>query len=193
MRLVLVSIALMSSTSLANASQILFSLEHMLGGAQAPFAAADGLQLILQYEVQEPPLGSGLLWEHGSNGSYDFSAGNTPNFAQFVQHVTNDVDEEISLLIRNAGGGGGGDGPWSESNWGFGSPDLSGNQVDFIRLIVHNINIQPYVLPEPFGDGLQWEAHFTWEFWGTPVPEPGTAALVFLALAAARGRRPRSV
>jgi hypothetical protein len=54
-----------------------------------------------------------------------------------------------------------------------------GNEVSFVRLIVHDTLVEPY-FEEPFGEGIQWEVEMTYEFWGQPIPEPVTLALVAL-------------
>jgi hypothetical protein len=178
----------------ASANQPLYSLNYEPDGAHAPAHAPQGLQFLIDFESPVNPghpedLGQQAYWQDQSSGSYDFNSGNSPEFADLVQILTNGIDDEIVLLTHIEFYGGGGEG-MLESEWGFGNPDLAGNQIDFIRLVVHDLSIQPYSNP-PYGEGLQWNSHITWEFWGTPLPEPASAFLLLCGSALFR-RSPRS-
>ena len=182
----------------AAASQLVFGLDHDVAGSRAPMAAPQGLQFVIEFvSPVEPPPGLALVgreayWQDGASGSYDFSVDSSGEAAALASLVTNGYDDEIGLLTYNEFYGSQGSAAL-ESQWGFGNPDLAGNQIDFIRLVVHDLTIQPYDDGPPFGEGLEWNGHITWEFWGTPVPEPASAMLLFLTatLLLRRGRASR--
>jgi hypothetical protein len=181
-------------TGNASASQLLFALNDNPDGSRVPLSAPQGLQFVIEFRSPSTPsvfelLGREAYWQDGASGSYDFGVGNSPEFSQLSQLVTNGLDDEISLLWYNDFYGSGGI-MWPESQFGFGNPDLAGNQIDFIRLVVHDLSIQPYSDP-PYGEGLQWNAHITWEFWGIPLPEPASALLLLCGSILLR-RRARS-
>lgn len=175
------------------ASQLLFPLEYNPNGGGAPMTAPLGLQFVIDFQSPGNPwqfekFGRQAYWQDGSSGSFDFTPDNSPEFLDLVYVLTNGFDDEISLLTYNDFYGGSG-GIWFESLWGFGNPDLAGNQIDLIRLVVHDLTIQPYNPGPPYGEGLQWNGHITWEFWGEPIPEPATLALLALPLLLLRHRR----
>jgi hypothetical protein len=176
---------LASAAGRVSADQLLYSLNYNPAGAHTPAYAPQGLQFGLEFgRPGDPPeivrLGTGVYWPSGSAGLYDFLASGSTEAAVFADRLTNGTDDELLLMTYDDFYGGGGD-AMHESAWGFGNPDLAGNQIDLIRLVVHDLSIQPYSNP-PYGDGLQWNGHITWEFWGTPVPEPATALPVVLAV-----------
>lgn len=118
-------------------------------------------------------LGRGVLWNDGAAGTLDFALASAPDFAAFVDGFTNAVDDYVTVLIEwpDVGGGGSID---PESDLGLGSPDLYGNELEFVRLVVHDLRITPWL------DGFAADVDLTYEFYGTPIPEP--AALMLLAL-----------
>lgn len=63
--------------------------------------------------------------------------------------------------------------------------DLTGNEIEFIRLNVDEISIVPFVHPQ-FGPRIQINASVSYEFWGTPVPEPAAILLALPLLIARR-------
>jgi hypothetical protein len=179
------TVFLLSVAGEASASQMVLGLDYNPNGGAAPMSAPQGLQFVIDFESSVHPgqfeeFGRQAYWADGSSGSYDFSEANSPEFVDFVQLVTNGLDDEISLLTWNDFYGGSGH-MGTESAWGFGDPDLAGNQIDFIRLVVHDLTAQPYNPGPPAGDGLQWNGHITWEFWGTPLPEPAAALPLLMA------------
>ncbi|RIK62298.1 MAG: hypothetical protein DCC65_17620 [Planctomycetota bacterium] len=159
----------------------------------APFQAPEGLQFVIEFPSLTDPgdferFGRNVFWQDDSSGQFDFTRDNSPDFPQLQFLLTNGADDWLNFLTHNSLGRGGGPGN-AESDWGFGNPDLIGNQIDLIRLVVHKLEIESYSPGPPFGDGLEWDARITWEFWGTPVPEP--ASLIILALSLALPRRLR--
>src|SRR5512140_1050376 len=57
--------------------------------------------------------------------------------------------------------------------------DLAGNQLDFVRLDVSNVHIWTI---DPTTQWQGWTADVTYEFWGTPSPEPATILPATLAV-----------
>lgn len=135
-------------------------------------------------------LGAGQqYWAAGAAGIYDFAPTNTQNFAEFASLLTDGQDDFLLeyLYVEDCGGGNiGGD---SESSRLGGVPDLIGNNLEFIRLIVHDIAVDPYDPPCECGPGTQFDADITWQFWGTPVPEPATLGLLSFAIILNRRRK----
>lgn len=181
---------LLGWSSQCQASQLLHSLTTTEGGEYAPFVPVRGFELVLQYNLPELPIGTGFFWQDGSSGSVEFTSTSEAGFDVFVGNLTDGVDSEILTLVDLIPGGPGAGSGRLESAWGFGTPDLVGNQIDLIRLVVDDFSIQMFVDPE-FGDGVQWETHFTWEFWGEPVPEPATFAMAAMGGFCVWGRRRR--
>ncbi|NOS99244.1 MAG: PEP-CTERM sorting domain-containing protein [Phycisphaerales bacterium] len=65
-----------------------------------------------------------------------------------------------------------------------------GSQIDFIRLIVHDVAIEPYTSPDGSHlEGIRWNVESTYEIWGRPIPEPGSLPLVVLGCASYSLRR----
>lgn len=178
------------------ASELLFAKNQQFGGSRAPFAAPEGFQFTIQFPSTSSAnglsqFGSGVFWQNAESGTHEFYlTQDPPEFQELSSVLTNGFDDNLTFYLANAIGDSSGYGPWEESNWGFGYPDLSGNQITSIRLVVQNLSIQPYFDP-PFGNGLQWDAQITWEFWGNPVPEPSTALLTLAALIVFSIRRRR--
>ncbi len=156
--------------------QLLMSIDRTGNGSRAPDISTR-MPVILRYADIEPDpivVGSSTLWGDGETGTVDFDADNDPHFDAAALLLTNGVDDELTFF---AGGGGSGR---LESMWGFGTPDLVGYEVETIRLIVHSAEIHPWFHDE-FGEGREWSFDITWQFYGTPVPEPGTAALLLMS------------
>ena len=196
MRKILVAfVTFLFSTTTGLAGQLIFSLDYAASGSAAPLAAPEGLQFVIQFHSFNDPGATKefgqyehVFWQDGTSGSHDFTPTHTEDFGDFSFIITNGIDDELGLLTLNSAGSGGG-GLSPESVWGFGHPDLFGNEIDLISLVVHDLSIQPYWSLQA-GEGLQWNGHITWEFWGTPTPEPVAIFLLAFGLAVVR---PRSV
>ena len=179
----------------ASASELMFSRDYTPNGGASPAFAANGVQFVIEFESQVVPgqfklFGCQAYWQDGEVGTYEFSEDNSLDFVDFVQLVTNGIDDEIALMTWNAPYGGSGH-LATESEWGFGDPDLSGHEIDFIRLVVHDLSLQTYIDPSYGCEGLKWFGHVTWEFWGEPIPEPTTAMLLCTAALICCRKSPR--
>lgn len=136
------------------------------------------LELSPHPTVLGPRVGLGVFWEDGDTGVVDFTPETDDGFVGFAGFATNGIDDWLTdLIIFQDGGGGGGGAP--ESVRLLMSPDLVGYQLDFLRLLVHDLTIEEFS-PEDRPDlhGIRVLANLTYEFYRTPIPEPGT--LMFL-------------
>lgn len=180
-------------TTQAYASQLLveYDLVGFIGTTDSICPNPTRVNLFLEHDsedfTQVLQLGVGQqYWAVGDTGAYDFTPTNTQNFEDFASLLTDGQDEFILeyLYVEDCGGGNmGGD---SESSRLGGAPDLIGNNLDFIRLVVNNITSEPFDPPCDCGPGTRFDADITWQFWGTPVPEPAAAILLAAPLLLAR-------
>lgn len=170
---------------------VLASVERFLSGAGAP-EPEFRVRIVLAHDSVPPPLnevrlGDDLWWEDGQSGMVDFDIDGDPEFAEFASRLTDGVDEVLFILVEGTRGGGGPGG--FESAWLERSPDLVGNQLDFIRLIVENVSLEPWEDPYGGGLGVRHNVDLRYEFWGHPIPEPTSLSLLAIgALALVRRR-----
>ena len=185
--------AVVSFATHAHADSLLLgSLTGSASGASAPETELR-VQIVLVHQSVVAPfrlqLGGGTWWEDEDSGAIDFTSESDEDFDALAARLTDGVDELLHIFVRasNAGVGNG----WPESVWVDGSPDLVGNRLDFIRLIVHELSVAPYTSPNGGTEGTQWDVDWTYEFWGNPIPEPTSLSLLgigALALVRRRGR-----
>ncbi|NOS99242.1 MAG: PEP-CTERM sorting domain-containing protein [Phycisphaerales bacterium] len=173
-------------------SMMLASFDTFEGGSAAPESRFQ-VQVVLRHDFFVPPrdalkLGEGVWWQDGDAGSVDFASSNAPNFDSFAARLIDGVDGFLYPTILASHGGAGGGAP--ESYFLNAFPDLIGSGIDFIRLIVNDVSIEPWEsFPGNGIDGIQWFVDSTYEIWGRPVPEPGTLALVVFGLTGYSFRR----
>ena len=111
----------------------------------------------------------------GESATYDLTPAAAENFAAFAALLTNGQDDRISWVAEYLStpsfyGMYWKEGP--ESRCGLGAPDLAGNQLDFVRITATDIHFVPH------GQYCETQFKTTYEFWGTPLPEPASAALL---------------
>jgi len=173
---------------------LLRSLDLREGGSSAPETEFE-VQIILQHEFKVPPLdplrlGEGVFWTAGASGAVDFNPANDSSFLPFARRLSDGQDDLLFLLLLSPDGGGGGGGGF-ESLWLGISPDLQGYELDSIRLIVHDVSIEPW---EKWGlSGVTKTADVTYEFWGHVIPEPTSVLFVTIGglILSNRRREPR--
>jgi hypothetical protein len=169
----------LASAARANASQILTSFSYFQGGGFSPCPQIGPVEFYVGIDGPAPlyytPIGRGLVtWSDGESGTLDITPSNEPLFPELASRLTNGLDDAFYMLDDMPGCNGG-------YNGGVGGPeslffpppgDLAGNQLDFIRLYVSNVNIE---VLDPTIQWIAWTADVTYEFWGTPLPEPAMA------------------
>lgn len=169
------SLACVVMTERVDSSPLLFALDRQESGGHSPVSEPP-IEIWLQHDpgvlpFQQSEIGRGILWDDGDSGTVDFTSTTDPGFDSVVTGLTNGVDDYLFFITiwPNEGGGGGGG---RESEFGFGSPDFVGYEIDRIRLIVHAVQI------EPGEDGYFADVEVTYEFYGSPIPEPSVIMLL---------------
>lgn len=179
---------LASSETLTAEPVLLASYDFTSEGGHAP-ESDPRVEFILQLPTTFPPsdfFGLGvdmdIFWEDGDQGSFDFSAGTDEAFDDFALFATDGIEDNFTIFDLFPSGSGGGTPPSPESVLFGVSPDLVGNELQLVRLIVHEVSFEPWV-PDPVQypeiEGFLYSADLTYEFYGTPIPEPTT--LIVLA------------
>jgi hypothetical protein len=154
------------------------------GGLQAEPGSPAAIQYIINWDFVEEyysNVGDGIYWSNGETGSYVFDAGNTPDFDDFTEYITDGLD--YSLYMRVAVPGMASEYGKPESQWNFGDPDLFGYQIEFMVLQVYSTSVTKD------GDYISFSGDISWEFYGTPTPEPSTLLMLGMGIAAFRKRK----
>ncbi len=179
---VVVAIHMVGAGERVSADPILLASYDVTGGGEIALASLPQVQLVLQLSPENSPsqsyrLGTGVFWEDDAVGSIDFAPGMPESFSEFASLATNGIDDEFGVLALFAEGGGGSGGPES---WLFAeSPDLVGNELENVRLIVHDLQIaQSTQYPE----GFEFDYALTYEFYGSPVPGPRTLTCLVMGV-----------
>ncbi len=123
-------------------------------------------------------VGRGISWSNGDDGSVDLSANTHASFTEFSSLLTNGVNDYFSQgTVFSEGSGAFGFGPESEL---LGTnPDFFGYDLEFVRLTVADLLIEPYQGQQfPQISGISVTALVTYDFYGSPVPEPFTIVLL---------------
>lgn len=174
---------------------------HLIPG-QAPLndpRVQFGLQLTEGWGMHSGPmLADSHLWSDGESGSIDFLPQNAPNFDDFAALATNGVANWHYdwAWWAEPGGGGSGSSEIHVFHQYAGTPpnppDLAGNTLEMVRLIVDSVQFRPFTAP--MGEaGFMLDAHLIYEFYGSPLPEPGSfAAWLVLGFVFTRRHRKRA-
>ena len=183
--------ALLAASTPSNAEPILLgSFDAIAMGAGAP-ETEFRIQIVLRNDLfpdYDPiDIGHGIFWEDGDSGVIEFS-NSDENFEEMAARVTDGVDQFLSTIVF-ATLGGAGDGAVESQLFGL-PVDLIGNELEFIRLLVHSVTIEFYDSPYSELEGIQWNVDMTWEFWGEPIPEPQTIAIMVLGCYSLLKRKP---
>lgn len=179
------AVSVLASCAMVHAGPVLlasFDLTSGVGSAGTGPPPEHHAQFVLELRPfiigDGPRIGLGLFWEDGDSGVADFTLETDSGFSGFADLATNGIDDWLVDLILFPDGGGSGGGAPESVRLGT-SPDLIGYQLDVVRLIVHDVTIEPWSPKDsPELDGTRVLAHLTYEFYGTVIPEPATLSLL---------------
>lgn len=133
-------------------------------------------------------LGPAVFWDDGETGVLEFTRSTNPDFDAFASFVTDGIDDSLIIFWRwEDDGGFGGNGALESEMFGL-DPDLIGNMLELVRLTVHEVSLEP-LEPDLFSVGTR----VTYDFVGTPIPEPTTVTLLAGAVVIACWRRKWSI
>lgn len=189
-------VAFFLGTGTVSASPALLgSYDEVSVGASAP-QSASRVQFVLQLSPSVPlplesafGLGVGIWWEDGSHGSVDFTRNNSDAFLDFATSATDGLDSRFASITGFFNGNPHGV-IGAESTLFGRSPDLAGYDLELVRLIVHDVRFEPIMIDE--FEGFSVESAISYEFYGTPIPEPATLVLVACGFAVLSGQNRRS-
>jgi hypothetical protein len=172
---------------------LLASYDEVFAGGTAPQSIAE-VQFVLQLSPDVPlaieelsGLGAGIWWEEGDQGAIDFTRDTSAAFPDFAAAATDGIDSRFASLTGFFEGND--HGVIAPESTLFGrSPDLVGYELELVRLIVREVRFEPLII-DAF-EGFSVESDISYQFYGSPIPEP--SAVILLAggvLVLARGRR----
>jgi hypothetical protein len=167
---VFVVVLLFPATS--SAAELLAQYSATTGGGSGFGGTYDKARIFPRYEDFRMGKSVAPYWRAGDSGSFDFTASNSENFAQFVSELTDGQDDLLGQEFEL--GDPPGPGGWElmrESKLLNRTPDLFGYEVTAVRLLVHDVRMRN----DP--NWFRFEADITWEYWGR-VPEPSSCILV---------------
>lgn len=195
------TIALTSMGRVAKGESILLaSYDFTSTGGHAP-ESDPRVEFVLQLPATSPPTGyfglganRDIFWMDDQPGVHEFTSRDGMDFLQFAQYATDGIEQNISLWDLFPSGSGGASPLMRESSLFSASPDLVGNELEMVRLIVRRIEVDPWV-PDPENypeiEGFRHETELTFEFYGLPIPEPSTIALTVIGAMMIRSLRLR--
>lgn len=150
-------------------------------GTRVGFALAL-LDLDTSLILPDPPLGGlridrgvqpTMFWGNGESGVLEFTSATDPGFDDLASFVTDGIDDSL-VVFWNWRDGGAYEGYGLRESQRFGlESDLVGNDIDLIRLTVHEVSLDPLG-----GDLVSVQTHVTYDFYGSPIPEPATLVLL---------------
>ncbi len=123
-------------------------------------------------------VGRGISWSNGDDGSVDLSVNTDASFTEFSSLLTDGANDFFAEgIVFSDGSVAYGSGP--ESDVLGTSPDFFGYDLEFVRLTVSDLLIEPYQSQQfPELLGISVTADVTYDFYGSPVPEPFTIVLL---------------
>ena len=118
-------------------------------------------------------LGPAVFWGDGQTGVLEFTPSMNAEFDAFASFIADGIDDSLIVFWRwEDDGGFGGNGALESQMFGL-DPDLVGNVLDLVRLTVHEVSV------DPVGEDIVGiRTRVTYDFLGSPIPEPGTLALL---------------
>ncbi len=177
---------------------LLGTLDYYTSGGGAP-ETDPRLEFILElpanFFAAPSGLGAGrdLFVENRDLRIIYFNADNEPAFPSFASHATDGIEDQFTLWSLFPSSGGSGHLGTESQLFGV-SPDLIGNTLDYVRLIVFDVRFAPWT-PDPDVhpeiEGFKFLAFLRYEFYGTPVPEPESLSLFALCALVVHCRRLR--
>lgn len=187
----LAATGLIAIASSASAEQVLLASFHQEGGfgttnttARVGFVLSlfeDDIDDLVLIGVDPsasswPYVQPNRFWEEGETGVLEFTASNEIGFGEFSQAATDGIDNNFVIWnawdIHGIGGQGG-----KESGLFDLPTDLVGHTLESVRLTVNEIKFDPQGAL-----GREWHWNITYEFYGSPIPEPATLTILVFGL-----------
>lgn len=129
-----------------------------VGGAELDFGAWDP-----SFSFPLATVGTGFTLFDGSAGTYVFDATNSPDFAAVAGYLTDGMPQLVGFRLKAGAKGGAVQTGVPETGW-LGNPDLIGDSVTAIKLILNRFNV--WTTAYTFLD-IWYDAR--WEVWGLPT------------------------
>lgn len=176
---------------------LLSTIEVGGGGGHAP-ETEQRIEFLLDLRPvgSNPPgarLADGTFYSEGGSGTFNFAA-DSDNFSQFAQIATNGINDQYLIYTLWPNGMGGGSGGFESQLFANKAVpglalDLFGYRLDYVQLTVSDVRFSPWPPGNPAGYAADYT--LTYEFFGSPIPEPRTLylALPAVLLFATIGRR----
>jgi hypothetical protein len=143
-----------------------------------------------------PALGTGRFWSDGEVGTVDFNEDNSPDFGLLESYATNGENNSFTiyaLFSNNLGAGmGSSESVLFDRHPPIDPPDLIGYDLETVRLIVNEVDFEPWLAP-CCGNGYIVGFDVTYEFYGSPIPEPAVVTQLLLGIVVLVHQRKRPI